>query len=162
MEISGATVVITGASSGIGAAAVRAFAAEGANVVLAARSKDDIMKLATEIPGRSLAIPTDISNQGDVQKMVERTLDTYKQIDILVNNAGVGIIGPVETLSIPDLERIMTVNVLGALSTIQAVVPHMRQRRRGQIINVSSVVGCHALPYAGGYAASKAALDRLT
>lgn len=162
MEPRGATVLITGASSGIGAAAARAFAAEGANVVLAARSRSQLEQLAAELPGSSLIVPTDVQNLADVQNLVDQALATYQHIDILINNAGVGVVGPVESLAVADLETVFAVNVIGALATIQAVLPHMRLRRRGHIINVSSVVGVHALPYAGGYAASKAALDRLS
>ncbi len=162
MELRGATVMITGASSGIGEAAARAFAAAGATVVLAARSADTLERLAAELPGDPLVIPTDVSVPEQAHHLVEETLAQRGAIDILVNNAGIGVIAPVEQLSPADLERVLSVNLFGALYPIQAVVPAMRQRQRGHIINVSSVVGRYALPYAGGYAASKAALDRLT
>jgi short-subunit dehydrogenase len=114
------------------------------------------------LPGRSLAVPTDISRPAEAHALVERAIAEFGQVDILVNNAGIGIVGPVESLDAAELEQVFAVNLGGAISTIQAVVPVMRQRRRGLIINVSSVVGAYALPYAGGYAASKGALDRLT
>jgi short-subunit dehydrogenase len=162
MELCGATVIITGASSGIGAAAARAFAAAGATVVLAARSVDALERLAAALPGNPLVVPTDVSVAAEAHHLVEETLAQRGPVDILVNNAGIGVIAPVELLAPADLERVLAVNLLGALHPIQAVVPSMRQRGQGHIINVSSVVGRYALPYAGGYAASKAALDRLT
>ncbi len=162
MDPRGATVVITGASSGIGKAATRVFADAGANVVLVARSAEILEHLAHELPGRPMVVATDVSVADEAQALVEQVLSIYGYIDILINNAGVGVAGPIETISPKDLAQVLAVNVMGPLYTTQAAIPAMRQRRRGQIINVSSVLGLCALPYAGGYAASKAALDRLT
>jgi short-subunit dehydrogenase len=162
MKVSGAIVIITGASSGIGAATARAFASAGATVVLAARSAGPLEQLAADLPGNPLAIPTDLGNEAEACRLVERTVAERGRLDVLINNAGVGLSEPVETLATADLERTLAVNLVGPLATIQAAVPHMRQRGSGHIINVSSVLGCYPLPYAGGYAASKAALDRLT
>lgn len=162
MDPAGKVVVITGASSGIGAAAARAFAAAGADVVLAARSADRLERLAAALPGRPLVAPTDVSAADQARALVERTIAERGRIDILVNNAGVGLAGPVAALDPADLERTLAVGLFGPLALIQAAVPPMRRQGRGQIINVSSVVGRQALPYLGGYAATKAALDRLT
>jgi len=162
MEPRGATVIITGASSGIGAATSRAFAAAGADVVLVARSQDKLHQLAATLPGNPLVYPADITNTEETRTLIDHVLHKRETIDILINNAGIGVIGPVETLSAHDLQQTFAVNLYGTLFAIQAVIPSMRARKRGHIINVSSVVGMHALPYAGGYAASKAALDRLT
>lgn len=162
MDPAGKTVIITGASGGIGTAAARAFAAGGANVVLAARSGDALEHLARELPGRPLVIPTDVSIPTEAQALIERVTAERGQADILINNAGIGLVGAVATLDPADLERVMAVNVLGALYTIQAVVPAMRQRRSGQIINISSVLAVQSLPGTGGYATSKAALESLT
>ncbi len=162
MDPQGKIVIITGASGGIGAAAARAFAAAGASVALAARSGTELERLAAELPEHPLVVPTDVGNVSAAHALVERVIAERGQVDILINNAGVGLAGPIATLGSADLEHVLTVNLLGPLHTIQAVVAHMRQRGRGQIINVSSVVGRQALPYLGGYAASKAALDRLT
>lgn len=156
------TVVITGASSGIGEATVRAFAAQGANVVLVARSEDKLNHIAASLPGDPLVLPTDLSNPDQAHAMVTRVMTEREQLDILVNNAGVGVSGPVATLNHADIAHVMAVNFFGPLATIQAALPVMQRQGHGHIINVSSTVGQMSLPYIGGYAASKAALDRLT
>lgn len=155
-------VLITGASSGIGAATAQVFAAAGATLVLAARSVTALTELAARLPGSPLIVPTDISDAYAVRALVDQTVQAYGRLNILINNAGVGLAGPVTSLAAADLERVLAVNLLGPLSAIQAAVPVMQQQGRGQIINISSVLGITALPYLGGYAASKAALDRLT
>ena len=158
----GKTVIITGASSGIGAAAARAFAAAGADVVLAARDQARLETVARELPGRPLVVPTDVSDRAAVERLAAETAAARGRIDIVVNNAGVGLAAPVAELRADDLQRALAVDLLGPLWLTQAALPHMRKSGRGQLIFVSSVVGLRALPYLGGYAAAKAALDRLT
>jgi short-subunit dehydrogenase len=162
MNPDGKTVIITGASSGIGAAAAQAFAAAGANVVLVARNRDKLEHVAATLPGKPLVLPADVSNADACQTLVAAVIAQRGGVDILVNNAGVGIDSPVRSLDEATLLRVFAVNVFAPLHLIQAVIPTMQAQNKGHIINVSSVVGHHALPYAGGYAASKAALDRLT
>lgn len=162
MDPKGKIVIITGASSGIGAATARVFAVAGADVVLAARSQAALEQLATELPGRPLVVPTDVSRAEQARALVTQTLAERGRVDILINNAGVGLAGPIAAIAPSDLEQTLAVGLFGPLATIQAAVPAMRQQQRGQIINVSSVLGLRALPYLGGYAATKAALDRLT
>jgi short-subunit dehydrogenase len=155
------TVIITGASSGIGAAAARTFAAAGARVVLAARSVEALEQLAADLPGEPLVVPTDISVEAEAHALIERAIAACGQVDILINNAGIGLTGAVASLAPANLERVFTVDVLGPLYAIQAAVPTMRERGSGQIINVSSVLGVYTLPGVGGYAACKAALESL-
>jgi serine 3-dehydrogenase (NADP+) len=162
MNPSGKTIIITGASSGIGAAAARAFAAAGADVVLAARDATKLAEVARGLPGRPLAVPTDVSDRDAVERLVAETVAQRGGVDVVVNNAGVGLAAPVAELTEADFQRALAVDVLGPLWLTQAALPHMRRRGRGQLIFVSSVVGLRALPYLGGYAAAKAALDRLT
>jgi short-subunit dehydrogenase len=162
MDPHGATVIITGASSGIGAAAARVFAAAGATVILAARSASTLEELAATLPGQPLVVPTDMGDADQVRSLVERTIAARGQIDILINNAGIGLTGAVEAFAPADLEQVLQVDLFGPLYAIQAVVPHMRRQQRGQIINVSSVLGVRALPRVGGYAAAKGALERLS
>jgi len=155
------TVIITGASSGIGAATAQAFAAAGANVVLAARDQVKLAAVADTINGRTLIVPTDVSDRSAIERLVAETVMTFGGVDIVINNAGVGLAAPVAAMSVNDFEQALAVDLFGPLMLTQAALPHMR-RDGGQLIFVSSVVGLRALPYLGGYAAAKAALDRLT
>jgi NAD(P)-dependent dehydrogenase (short-subunit alcohol dehydrogenase family) len=160
MHPKGKTIIITGASSGIGAATARIFAAAGANVVLAARDEARLQAVAHDLPGRPLVAPTDVARAQDIERLVMTTAATYGGIDLVVNNAGVGLAAPVAELRRADFERALAVDLFGPLALTQAALPHLRRRGRGQLIFVSSVVGLRALPYLGGYAAAKAALDR--
>ncbi len=158
--------IITGASSGIGAATARAFAQAGAKVVLAARSQAALDEVAGELPGIPLAIATDVTDRESVQALITRTVEQHGRIDMLVNNAGVGLVGPISQLDPGDLLRILHVDLLGPIYLTQVALPYMRprpgSRARPQIIQVSSVVALRALPYHGGYAGAKAALERVS
>src|SRR5262245_49500680 len=162
MNPNGKIVIITGASSGIGAAAARAFAEAGARVVLAARDEQRLAAVARELRGPALVVPADVADRAAVDALVARAVAEFGGVDIVVNNAGVGLAAPVAELAAADFERALAVDLLGPLALTQAALPHMRQRGRGQLIYISSVVGLRSLPYLGGYAAAKAALDRLT
>jgi short-subunit dehydrogenase len=155
------TVIITGASQGIGAATARAFATAGARVVLVARNAERLQALASELP-QARAIPTDLREPTAIEQLVEQVHRDYRSIDIVVHNAGIGLAAPIATLSDADLHAALTLNLFAPLRLARATIPLMQQQRRGQQIFVSSVVGLRALPYLGGYAACKAALDRLT
>lgn len=161
MQITNKVVIITGASSGIGAAAAQAFAAAGARVVLAARDEALLREVAATLPGRALVVPTDVAVPEQVAALVQRAVAEFGVIDILINNAGVGLASPVAALASEALLKAMQVNLFGPLALTQAALPFLR-RSRGQVMFVSSVVGLRALPYLGGYAATKAALDRLS
>jgi short-subunit dehydrogenase len=162
MDPNGCVVIITGASSGIGAATARLFAAYGATVVLAARSHEALERVAADLAGQSLVVPTDMADSVQVEALVQQTLARHGRVDILINNAGVGLTGPVADLRAADLQQTLAVDVLGPIAAIQAVVPPMRRQGRGQIINISSVLAAQPLPYLGGYAAAKAALERVS
>jgi short-subunit dehydrogenase len=155
-------VIITGASAGIGAATARAFAGAGARVVLAARSAEALGRLAATLPGSPVVISTDVSDPAQCRALIDGAAAACGRVDILINNAGVGLAGPVADLDAGDLERAMAVDLLGPLRLAQAVIPLMRRQGRGQIINVSSVLAAQTLPYLGGYAAAKAALERVS
>jgi NAD(P)-dependent dehydrogenase (short-subunit alcohol dehydrogenase family) len=155
-------VIVTGASSGIGAATAQAFSEAGARVALAARNAEQLEALARSLPGPVLVAPTDITDQAAVDALVARTVAEFGGVDIVVNNAGVGLAAPIAELSQADFERALAVDLFGPLALTRAVLPHMLQAKQGQLIFISSVVGLRALPYLGGYAAAKAALDRLT
>jgi serine 3-dehydrogenase (NADP+) len=162
MHPNGKTVIITGASAGIGAATARAFARAGAQVVLASRDAARLEEVARGLEGRHLVVPTDVADTQAIEALVARTVETFGGVDIVINNAGVGLAAPVAQLKPADFQAALAVDLFGPLALTQAALPHMRRRGRGQLIYISSVVGLRALPYLGGYAAAKAALDRLT
>lgn len=161
IELTGKTVIITGASAGIGAATARAFARAGARTVLAARDAARLEALRRELPGQHLAVATDVTQRAQIEALVAQAVAAFGRLDVVVSNAGVGLAGPVAELRPDDLEQALAVNLFGPLALAQASLPSL-QRQGGRLIFVSSVVGLRALPYLGGYAAAKAALDRLT
>jgi NADP-dependent 3-hydroxy acid dehydrogenase YdfG len=162
MEIQGSIVVVTGASSGIGLATARSFAGAGAKVVLAARSIETLKAVAEELRalGReALAIATDMTDQVQVQHLIEATCDYYGHLDILINNAALGSAAFVADSPVDHFSRLFDVNVFGPLYAMQAAIKRMRQYGGGVIINVSSGAGRAAIPGLAAYGASKAALD---
>lgn len=161
MEIDGAVCIVTGASSGIGAAPARRLSALGAKVVLAARRADRLQALAAELPG-SLTVPTDVTMPGRVRQLIARTVETYGRVDALVNNAGQGLHVPLQELDPVDLRAVFELNVIAPLTGMQAVLPAMRAGSGGAIVNVSSATSLRVFPGLGGYAATKAALNMLS
>jgi NAD(P)-dependent dehydrogenase (short-subunit alcohol dehydrogenase family) len=160
--VRGTTVVITGATSGIGRETAREFARTRARVVLAGRREERLQELVTEIEskgGEALAVPTDVSDQKQVERLIERAMKRFGRVDTLVNNAGVGIAARFEDQSLEDFRRVMEVNFWGALYACKAVLPHMKaQPSGGVIINVSSILGKRGMPFETAYCASKFAL----
>ena len=163
MNLAHKTILITGASQGIGEAAARAFADYPVNLALLARSEQRITALADELnqkPGvKAIAIPTDVSKPEDIQRAVAQTLDAFGQIDILVNNAGVGMSSPVGEIDYEKGHQLFEVNYWGAIRMTEAVLPGMRARKDGLIINISSIVGRRSMPGISVYCASKFALN---
>ena len=165
MRLRDRTAIVTGASTGIGRETARLFARAGANVVLASRNAEALARVADELRpyrGRSLAVPTDVTDGQAVEAMVSRAADEFGSVDILVNNAGLSLYAYLAEGSMENVRRLFEVNVFGALNCIRAVAPYMKRQRRGQIINVSSVAGKIAAPYEGAYAATKFALTAIS
>lgn len=161
MRIEGRTVIVTGASSGIGRETAREFTRQRAHVVLASRSRDKLDALAAELadyPGRRLVVPTDVTDRLAVEALVRRTVEEFDSVDVLVNNAGVGLIAPIAEGSADNMHHLFNVNFWGAIHCIQATVPYMRDQRRGHIVSVASVAAKIATPYLGAYSATKFAL----
>ncbi|HEY7144947.1 MAG TPA: SDR family oxidoreductase [Streptosporangiaceae bacterium] len=160
-DLAGATVIVTGASSGIGAATARLLHAAGAQPVLAARRADRLAALSDELGG-ALAVPADVTDAAAIGRLVTQAMDRHGQIDGLVNNAGVSLHHRLDQLDLAEFTRVLDLNVVSVVAMTQAVLPAMRARRAGRIVNVSSGTTRAVLPGAGGYAATKAAVNMLT
>ncbi len=152
------TVLLTGCSSGIGRAVAEKFAAEGWNVVATARNPaklDEFLRRYSTVLPRRL----DVTDEASIEESVTAAIDRFGSIDVLVNNAGYGLFGPFEGATNGELEAIFRTNFFGAAATIRHVLPHMRRQKSGIIVNISSLGGRIATPFAPGYFASKFALE---
>ena len=164
-NVEGKIVVITGASSGLGEAAARHLSALGATIVLGARREDRIRSLADELgarDGKALAITTDVTDRGQVKRLVEAAVQTYGCVDVMINNAGLMPQAPLERLKVEEWDRMIDVNIKGVLYGIAAALPHMQQRKSGHIINVSSVAGHKVIPAGTVYCATKHAVRAIS
>jgi NADP-dependent 3-hydroxy acid dehydrogenase YdfG len=159
LTLAGKTAVVTGASSGIGAATARLLAQHKCNVVLAARREDRLNGLAAELGEGALAVPTDVTDPATCEALVSRAVGDFGSVDILVANAGLGLYGSIAEGEPEDWRRMFEVNVLGVLYVTRAAVRHMLGRGSGDVIFVSSLAG-RRVPRADGtvYAATKHAL----
>jgi short-subunit dehydrogenase len=159
MPGSGSVMIITGASSGIGEATARLAALQGYRLVLAARRGDRLEALATSLRAAGgVAIPriTDLSVLEHIERLVQTTLAEFGQIDILFNNAGFGRLNWLEDLDpVQEIEGQLRINLLGAIQTTRAVLPHMLARRKGHIINMASMAGFVGTPTYTIYSAGK-------
>jgi NADP-dependent 3-hydroxy acid dehydrogenase YdfG len=156
-------VVITGASAGIGAALAEVVARRGSTPVLAARRAEKLAEVSGRITCDSLAVVTDVTRRDDVERLRDAALARFGRIDVWVNNAGQGISRLVSELTDEDLDDMWRVNVKSAVYGMQAVLPHFRQRGRGHIINVSSMLGRVPLvAIRSAYSAAKHALNALS
>jgi NADP-dependent 3-hydroxy acid dehydrogenase YdfG len=163
--IAGRVIVITGASSGMGAAAARHLAAEGASVILGARRSDRIAALAAEIikaGGKASAVVTDVTKREDLRKLVGTAFETYGRVDVLINNAGVMPLSPMERLKVDEWDRMIDVNHKGVLYGVAAALPHIKEQKSGDIINLSSVAGHKLFAGSAVYSATKFAVRALS
>ncbi|THG30961.1 SDR family NAD(P)-dependent oxidoreductase [Naasia lichenicola] len=161
MQIDHAVILITGASSGIGAATAEAASAAGARLVLVARREDRIAALAERLPS-AVAVRCDVTDLEQLRHAVQVGVDAFGGIDVLINNAGQGLHEPIEKVRADDFRAILDLNVIAPMVAMQAVVPIMRARGGGSIVNVSSGTTLMVRPGAGAYASSKAALNMLS
>lgn len=158
-------VLVTGASAGIGEAIAMAAARQKAKVVLAARREgvlQNIARLVESKGGKALVVPTDMTQPEQIANLAETVLRTWGHVDVLVNNAGFGQMGPVELVDDAAVRRQFEVNVFSVLDLTRRLIPAMRARRQGRIINISSVAGKISLPFMGIYNASKHALEAIS
>lgn len=148
------TIIITGTSSGIGHTMAEYFGKKGHKVYGLSRKNIISPYFKT--------LPTDITDPAQVKKAVEEILSNESHIDLLINNAGMGMVGPVEDTAAADIDQLFKLNIIGAVQMMSAVMPQMRKKQSGKIINISSIGSEMGLPFRGFYSASKAALDRIT
>ncbi len=151
-------VIITGASSGIGAATARAFGREGMRLALFARRADRLEQVAVDARaagGQAIVVPGDVRERASIANLIERTMAAYGRIDVLLNNAGLGRLGWLETLDPADVRLQIDVNLLGAIEATQLALPHLIRQRSGHIVNVASLAGKIGSPTYTVYAATK-------
>lgn len=165
-SLAGQVVCITGASRGLGAALARGFAAEGCRLVLAARGEVELEALAAELRDLHgvdvIAAPTDVRQAARVQALVDLAVTSMGQLDVMINNAGLAVYGPVESITERDFERMWRTNVNGVIFGSQAALAAMKPRRRGLIVNISSIAGKLHLPGESAYNATKWAVNGFT
>jgi hypothetical protein len=165
MRFQGKVVVITGASSGIGAAAARAFVREGAAVVLAARSAAPLERLAAEITaagGRALAVPTDCGDLAAAARLLDTAAERFGGIDVLVNNAGANKRGPIERFTAEELAAVVQINLTAPIALTRLALPHLKKRGGGAVVNVASIAGRIPVLHEAVYSATKFGLRAFT
>ncbi|HWP59449.1 MAG TPA: SDR family oxidoreductase [Candidatus Acidoferrales bacterium] len=165
MDFQGKTVVISGGSRGLGLELARAFVREGANVVLLARNQDQLAGAAREFErtrARVSALACDVCKEDEVRSSVASIIGEFGAIDVLINNAGMIQVGPAEHMNAEDFAAAMDVHFWGPLYLMRAVIPHMKRRGHGRIVNVASIGGKVAVPHLLPYVASKFALVGLS
>lgn len=157
-NLDGKAALITGASSGIGESTAEALAEAGASVALAARREDELEQLADRIEsegGEALVVPTDVTDEAEIQEMVDRTHEEFGSLDILVNNAGVMLLERVEDADTDNFQQMVEVNLLGLMNVTHTALPIMQQQGEGHVVNISSVAGRKAYAGSSGYNATK-------
>jgi short-subunit dehydrogenase len=157
MNVKDKVAIVTGASSGIGLATAQLFAKNGAKVVLAARSKDKLIELSKTLPD-SLVVQVDMTDEAQIKVMVEESFKHFGRIDILVNNAGRGYDASIEDTDPEKFRELFSLDVVGPLLAMQAVIPFMQKQGGGSIINISSGTALMTLPGMGAYSSLKRAL----
>ncbi|MBC5864434.1 3-ketoacyl-ACP reductase [Flavobacterium turcicum] len=164
-DLKNKTALVTGAGKGIGKAIALALAKEGVNVILVARTQEEIDSVAAKVRSlrvKALAVTADVADINSVNTAVEKALSEFGAIDILINNAGIASFGKFLELEPTDWERIIQVNLMGPYYMTRAVVPNMIERQTGDIINISSTAGLAGNAMTSAYSASKFALLGLT
>lgn len=158
--------IVTGGSRGLGKAMASALAGAGANVVIVSRHLNEAQSSADEIRHstgkKAIALEVDVSQQPQVERMVNRTIEAFGRIDILINNAGLNIRGSIEELRLEDLTQVLNINLIGPVLCCRAVAPHMQAQKYGRVINIASILGSVGMPNRTSYSSSKGALIQFT
>ncbi len=156
MRLTGKTAIVTGGASGFGAGIVRRFLQEGARVMIADINGNAAEQFAREMGDHAIAQQVDVSDGASVQDMARAAVETWKHIDILINNAGVSHMpAPLESITEDDFDRVYRVNMKSVYLTARSIVPHMKERNKGAILNVASTAGVSPRPNLNWYNASK-------
>jgi len=165
-DLSGKTAIITGGSKGLGLAMAEGLASAGANLVLVNRNAEEgksaALSLSQSYPVKTLSVAADITREDQVNRMVKEVVDAFGRIDILINSAGINIRGPIEELSLDQFNEVMQVNVTGTWLCCKAVIPYMKDQKRGSIINLASTLGLVGLANRTPYTSSKGAVVQMT
>ncbi|MGP4108771.1 SDR family oxidoreductase [Virgibacillus sp. L01] len=165
-KLSGKTAIVTGASSGIGAAIAEQLASEGANVVLAARRKEKLEELVESInrkeEGKAIAVETDVAKQSEVDTLAEKASETFGEVDIYVNNAGLMLMSTIQKGHVNEWDQMIDVNIKGVLYGVNSVLPKMVERSTGHLVNISSVAGHEVSKVNAVYSATKFAVRALS
>ncbi len=165
-DLSNRVAIVTGGSKGLGHAMAAGLASAGCRVVIVSRSAAEAQAVADEISKDyavdSIAFEADVTDQARIESIVAGTLDRFDRIDVLINNAGINVRGPIGELSLEDFRRVQQVNVEGVWIASRAVIPAMRAKRKGRIINLASTLGMVGLSNRTPYATSKGAVVQMT
>jgi NAD(P)-dependent dehydrogenase (short-subunit alcohol dehydrogenase family) len=164
-DLRGKTVLVTGGARGLGLVLARELIREGARIAICARDEAELERARLDLVGRGgdvLAVPCDVTEQAQVNRMVDQVATHFGPIDVLINNAGIIDVGPVEVMTLADYDRAMKTHFWAPLYTMLAVLPEMRRRKAGRIVNISSIGGKVSVPHLVPYNASKFALTGLS
>jgi NAD(P)-dependent dehydrogenase (short-subunit alcohol dehydrogenase family) len=155
--------IVTGGSKGIGKAIAETLAEEGARVAICARDEEELAAAAADIDGETLAVPTDVTDDGDVANLIEETVDAFGTVDILVNNVGVtGSFEPLDAVPRAEWESVIETTLVSAMAVTKAALPHIREDEWGRILNVASDAGVMPHGEMPQYNAAKAGMINLT
>ncbi|MSR52121.1 MAG: SDR family oxidoreductase [Gemmataceae bacterium] len=165
-DMTGRVVLVTGGSKGLGLTIASGLASAGADVALVSRNEAEVQAAAKQVASafghRAIGIKADVTDEADVARAVSRTLADLGRIDVLVNNAGINIRGPIDSLTLEQFRKVQQVNTEGVWLSSRAVVPHMKERQWGRIINISSALGVVGLGERTSYCSSKGAVVQMT
>ena len=164
-DLTGRVVVVTGGSRGLGLALAREFAGQGCRLAICARDVEELEWARLDLEKRgadTLAVPCDVTDPDQVERLIARTTERFGQVDVLVNNAGIISVGPAQEMTRQDFVEAMAVDFWGTLHPILVVLPQMRERRQGRIVNVTSIGGKVSVPHLLPYSCAKFAATALS
>ena len=162
MRLKDKTAIITGGGTGIGLATARAFYQEGAKIILFGRRKEKLEKAVEKLGDSAIIVQGDMTNNNDLDQLINETLHNFKKIDILVNNAGLFNGSPLHEISDSQWDEIMDINIRSVFQLTRRVLPVMLSQKYGSIIHISSILGLIAVPQVAAYNVSKGALNQFS